>query len=116
MLHVQADCPAPMARRLPGLLACLALLIAAVPPALGAPRVSSAASAGRTFAAAARSVDAGGRLIVTGGAPLAQGRMKVSHVPSGPDDASGQAWAHCCAMHRLPCMPCRTVLCSGVPD
>ena len=47
--------------------ACLALLLAAVPGARGAPRVGVAASAGRTFAAAARSVDAGGGLTVTGG-------------------------------------------------
>mgnify|MGYP000296434257 CR=1 FL=1 len=56
-----------MARPLPALLACLALLLlAAAPAAHAAPRATTAASAGRTFAAAARSVDAGGRLTVTG--------------------------------------------------
>jgi hypothetical protein len=45
----------------------LTLLLALVPTALAAPRVVAvAASAGRTLAAAARSVDAGGRLTVTG--------------------------------------------------
>lgn len=52
--------------RLPVLLASLALLLAAARTARGAPRVSAAASAGAAFAAAARSVDAGGSLTVTG--------------------------------------------------
>jgi hypothetical protein len=55
-----------MARQAPALPGCLALLLALVPVTLAAPRVGIAASAGRTFAAAARSVDAGGRLTVTG--------------------------------------------------
>ena len=59
-----------MARSRAALLACLALLLAAaVPAAEAAPRVSTAASAGRTFAAAARAVDKGGSLTVTGRAP-----------------------------------------------
>lgn len=56
-----------MSSRLPTLLGCLALLLAAAPAARCAPRVSTAASAGRAFAAAARAVDAGGSLTVTGG-------------------------------------------------
>ncbi len=56
-----------MARRLPALLACLALLLTVAPAVRCAPRVGIAASAGRAFAAAARSVDSGGSLTVTGG-------------------------------------------------
>ncbi|PRW61007.1 Reprolysin (M12B) family zinc metalloprotease [Chlorella sorokiniana] len=55
-----------MARWLPALLGCLALLLALAPAVQAAPRIGVAASAGRTFAAAARSVDAGGSLTVTG--------------------------------------------------
>ena len=62
-----------MARRLLALPACLALLLVAVPAARGAPRVGVAASAGRTFAAAARSVDAGGSLTVTGEGAASRG-------------------------------------------
>lgn len=63
-----------MARQLPTLLGCLlALLLATASAVHAAPRVATAASAGRTFAAAARSVDAGGRLTVTGGPRLALG-------------------------------------------
>ena len=65
-----------MSSRLPTLLACLALLLAAVPAADGAPRLSTAASAGHAFAAAARAVDAGGSLTVTGGHGQLQGWME----------------------------------------
>ena len=67
-----------MARWLLAQLTCLALLLVAVPAARGAPRVGVAASAGRTFAAAARSVDVGGSLTVTGRTPPPAGLTEAN--------------------------------------